>query len=99
VGVSVDPLGEPLGASVFPDGFIVVFDPLIGREGLFLMPAAFPVVVPFIDEPVVAAGPPAAELPPGELPLLCASANVLDSANALAKTIAPSFIVGSSRVC
>jgi hypothetical protein len=29
VGVKVDPLGEPLGASVFPDGFVAVLGALV----------------------------------------------------------------------
>jgi hypothetical protein len=54
-------------------------------------------VVPAIDEPVVVpvvAGP-AAELPPAELPLLCANANVLDSANTPANAIVVSFMIVS----
>ena len=57
-----------------------------------------PVVVPFVDEPVVvplAAGPPAAELPPAEPVPLCASANEPVSANVAANAIVVSFIVVS----
>jgi hypothetical protein len=57
------------------------------------MPVVPPVVPPLIDEPPVvplAAAPPAAE-PPAEPPL-CANANVLDSANAVANAIVVSFI-------
>ena len=51
-----------------------------------------PVVLPFIEPPVVvpvAAGPPAAELPPApaDAPPLCASANVLDRASVEARTV------------
>jgi hypothetical protein len=98
VGVSVDPLGEALGPRVFPDGLWVLF-------GEVTVAPAFPVVVPFIDEPValpVAAEPPAAELPPAEPaaepPPLCASAKVLESASAVANAIVLSFII-SSLVC
>jgi len=60
-----------------------------------------PVVVPFIEDPVVVplpADPPAVELPPAappEDPPLCASANVLESAKAVANAIVVSFIVVS----
>jgi hypothetical protein len=62
-----------------------------------LVPVA-PVVVPFMEPPVVvplAAGPPEEELPPAEF---CASANVLDRANAVASTIVVSLMCRSSRV-
>ena len=60
VGANVDPLGEPVGASVFPEGFMVLLGPL-------RLPLAIPVVepggcaieLPFTDEPVLA--PAAAE--------------------------------------
>jgi hypothetical protein len=93
VGVKVEPLGEAFGPSVLPEGLAVLF-------GLVTAPPApEPVVVPFVDEPVVvplAAEPPAVELPPAEPPEeppLCASANVLDSAKAVASAIVASFIV------
>jgi hypothetical protein len=79
---------------VFPDGLWVLF-------GEVTVAPAFPVVVPFIDEPVVlpvAAEPPAAELPPAEPaaePPLCASAKVLESASAVANAIVPSFMISS----
>jgi hypothetical protein len=83
VGVSVDPLGEALGPRVFPDGLWVLF-------GEVTVVPAFPVVVPFDVEPValpVAAEP--AEVPPplDEAPPACASAKVLESANAVANAI------------
>jgi hypothetical protein len=61
-------------------------------------PAVLPVVIPFVDEPVVvplAAGPPAAELPPAEPVPLCASANEPVSANVAANAIVASFMVVS----
>jgi hypothetical protein len=95
VGANVDPLGEALGPSVLPDGLWVLFG-LAGPRGL--EPGALPVVVPLVDEPVVvplAAGLPAAELPPAEPVPLCASANVLESANAAASAIVASFMIVS----
>ncbi|MDB5606288.1 MAG: hypothetical protein JWP25_3188 [Bradyrhizobium sp.] len=95
----MDPLGEPLGPSVLPDGFMVLFGPVVAP--MFPDPVVRPVVLPFVDEPVVvplAAEPPAVELPPAELPLLCASANVLDSAKAVARAMVVSFMVDSSSI-
>jgi hypothetical protein len=95
VGVSVDPLGEALGPRVFPDGFIVLFGPPADAPLAFPMPVVPPVAPAPTDEPLLvplAAVPPAAEPPPAEPPLLCASANVLDSANAVAKAIVVSFM-------
>jgi hypothetical protein len=106
VGVSVDPLGDALGPSVFPDGFIVVFGPVVApmlpelAVPVFL-PVVLPVALPFIDEPVaapLAAEPPAVELPPAEPPPLCASANVLDNARAVAKAILVSLMIDSFLV-
>jgi hypothetical protein len=100
VGANVDPLGEPLGASVLPDGFMVVLGPLI-RPGVVdpvALPVVPPVVFPFMDEPVVvllAAEPPVVEPPPAVPPLLCASANVLVSASAPANAIVVSLMVVS----
>jgi hypothetical protein len=96
VGVNVEPLGEEFGPSVLPEGLAVLF-------GYVTAPPVpeLPVVVPFIEEPVVvplAAEPPAVELPPAEPPEdppLCASANVLESAKAVASAIVLSFIVVS----
>jgi hypothetical protein len=94
-GASVEPLGEALGPSVFPDGLWVLFG-----EGTEAPPV--PVVVPFAVEPVVlpvAADPPAAEAPPDapleEAPLACASAKVLERAKAVASAIVASFMVVS----
>ena len=59
-------------------------------------PAVLPVVVPFVDEPVVmplAAGAPAAGLPLAEPVPLCASANEPVSANVAATAIVANFIV------
>jgi hypothetical protein len=92
VGVNVEPLGEEFGPSVLPEGLAVLV-------GLLTVPPApeLPVVVPLMEEPVVvplAAEPPAVELPPAEPPL-CASANVLERAKAVASAIVVSFIVVS----
>jgi hypothetical protein len=80
---------------VFPDGLWVLF-------GEVTEAPAFPVVLPFIDEPIelpLAAEPPAAELPPAvppaEAPPACASAKVLESAKAVANAIVLSFMVVS----
>jgi hypothetical protein len=95
VGASVEPLGEALGPRVFPDGLWVLF-------GEVTEAPAFPVVLPFIDEPIelpLAAEPPAAELPPAVLPAeappACASAKVLESAKAVANAIVLNFMVVS----
>jgi hypothetical protein len=98
VGANVDPLGEPFVPSVFPDGFVVLGALLVVAEPVVLpapMPVVPPVVVP-VAPPLMDA-PPVAELAPAELlPLLvCANANVLDSANAVARAIVVSFMVVS----
>jgi hypothetical protein len=54
----------------------------------------FPIGLLFTDDPVVAE-PPAVEPPPAVPPLLCASANVLESASAPANAIVMSFMVVS----
>jgi hypothetical protein len=81
-GVNVEPLGEGL-RSVFPDGFAPLFRAAAALPALLVMPVsavppvALPVVVPPAEDPVVVplvAAPPAAELPPAEPPLDCASA-------------------------
>jgi len=41
VGCNVDPLGEPLGASVFPDGFAVLLGPM--ARPVVAEPGGFPV--------------------------------------------------------
>jgi hypothetical protein len=81
VGVRVDPLGDRLGRRVFPDAFLA------------LLGAVEPVVpdmppVMFIDEPVVVPLIPVVELPL----VVCASANVLVSANAVASAIVVNFM-------
>lgn len=70
----------------------------LGLEPFVIAPPLPPVVLPFIDPLVVvplAAGPPAAELPPadplGELPV-CATAKVVESAMTDAST-ATNFIL------
>ena len=94
MGVNVDPLGEALGPSVLPDGLWVLFGLTTGA--VVVEPAVLPVVVPLVDEPVMAppvVDPPAAELPPAEP--LCATAKPLESANAAVNAIVVSFIVVS----
>jgi hypothetical protein len=94
VGVKVDPLGEPLGASVFPDGFVVVLGALVVPARPTVEPGGFAIPFPFTDEPVVE--PPVLEPAPDVPPLLlCASANVLESASAPANAIVMSFMVAS----
>jgi hypothetical protein len=93
-GVNVDPLGEALGPRVLPDGLAVLLGLVTGLVVVEL--PARPVVVPFMVEPVevpLAAEPPAAVLPPADP--LCASANVLDSAKAVANAIVESLMVVS----
>jgi hypothetical protein len=102
VGASVDPLGEVLGARVFPEGFMEGFvlvlplgEVVPAVEDLVPIPTV-PLPVPLIDEPVaVLPAAPVAE-PPVELPLLCAKARVLDSARAPASAIVVNFMTVSS---
>jgi len=98
LGVSVDPLGEAPAPTVLPDGFILLFGPVAGA----VERAVLPVVPLLIDEPVAvppAAGLPTAEVPPAEPLPLWASANVLDSARAVASVMVESFMVVSSLAC
>jgi hypothetical protein len=60
-------------------------------------PEAPPLVPPFVELPP-AVGAPDMEPPPALPPELCASAKVLVSANAVARTIVFIFMVISSRV-
>jgi hypothetical protein len=96
VGVMVEPLGDAFGLRSLP----------LGLRGLVLFipaePDVPPVVLPFIDEPLVlplAEEPPAALPPPAPdpEPPACASANVLDNANAAASAIVLIFMIVSSR--
>jgi hypothetical protein len=85
VGVNVDPLGEPLGMSVFPEAFL---GPLGAIEPVVPDPVMFidePVVVPLV--PVV--GTP---VPVVGTPAVCASANVLESAKTVASAIVVRFM-------
>jgi hypothetical protein len=88
VGVNVDPLGEPLGISVFPEAFL---GPLGAIEPVLPDPVLPDPVIPdpvvFIDEPVVVP-----LIPVVGLPVVCASANVLESARAVASAIVVSFM-------
>ena len=85
MGANVDPLGEPLGISVFPEAFLGplgAIEPVVPDPLLFI---AEPVVVPLV--PVV--GPP---VPVVGTPAVCASANVLESAKAVASAIVVRFM-------
>jgi hypothetical protein len=93
VGAKVDPLGDELGASVLPEGFVGLG---VATPGL-VAPVALPVVVPVVEEPVAAplmdpAGG-AAPAPLVPLLLLCARASVLVSASAPANVSVTSFMV------
>ena len=85
VGANVDPLGEGLAPIVLPDGFMV----LLGADGEL---AALPVAAPLVDELGELA---AVELPLAVPLLLCANANVMDSANAHANATVVIFMVVS----
>ena len=80
-----------MGASVFPDGFMVLLGFCVAVP--VVLPDPIPVVprvevpVPLIDAPPVEAP---AELPVA--PLDCASANVEDSANAVARAMVVNFM-------
>ena len=83
-----------MGPRVLPDGLAVLLG-LVSGLVVVELPAR-PVVVPFMVEPVevpLAAEPPAAVLPPADP--LCASANVPDSAQAVANSIVESLMVVS----
>jgi hypothetical protein len=101
VGVSVEPLGEAPAPTVLPDGFMVFGPPGVvpAAPVLLLVPAALP-VVPLMEEPGLLVPPvvappvaPEEEPAPAEPPLLCASANVLESARAVASAIVEIFMV------
>jgi hypothetical protein len=74
VGVIVDPLGEPLGARVLPEGFMVLLEPVVlPTDGAGALPTEDPPtddpapdVPPFAEEP--AEVPP--EVPPPAAPPL-----------------------------
>jgi hypothetical protein len=94
-------------APAAPEPIPVVPTALLGGPLLTLLPGErpslgplFPVVLPFIELPVVvelAACPPDAELPPALLPApvpgLCANATVPDNASAAARANVLSFMV------
>lgn len=84
---------------LFPDGFRLLFAPAAAPPALKFgfvpdeVPGAAPVVVPFIDDPVVVplvAVPPVAEPPPAEPAPLCAKATVLEIASA---TTSPMLLI------
>ena len=89
-----------------PDGFCALFLPAEILPAPLLippmpvpvvpLPAVPPVVDPLVVEPaapVLTAGPPAPELPPPALPLLCANANGPATTSAAAKTIIAGFMM------
>jgi hypothetical protein len=89
---------------LLPDGLYWLFAPAAALPALLFTPPVveLPVVVLFVDEPVVvplAADPPALELPPAEPPPLCAIANVLVSASAVANPIVTSLMVDIHLGC
>jgi hypothetical protein len=87
----VDPLAEPFGLSVLPDGL------LPRGELMVLAPAVLPVPMPVVplpvDDPLMAAPPVEVPAPAPAAPPAWASANVLDKANADARTIVLIFMV------
>jgi hypothetical protein len=102
--VSVDPLGEEPAPMVLPDGFVVVVEPgAVERDAPepVVLPEVPMLPVPLTEEPVLAppVAPPAAEPAPAEPPLLCANANVLESARAVASAIVETFMVASFLRC
>ena len=85
-----------MGASVFPDGFMGLFGFCVAVPLLVPVPDPIPVVPPVVVPvvlPLIEA-PPVVELPaePPAAPPACASANVLDSANAVARAMVVSFM-------
>ena len=88
---SADPAtGAPWELASFAEGMEL---PVVALFPSFFMAAPPPVVLPFMESPVVvllAAGPPALESPPAVL--ACANANVLESANAVARAIVLIFM-------
>jgi hypothetical protein len=70
LGVNVDPLGEPLGASVFPDGFMVVLEPpVVPLVRPTVEPGGLLIEFPVADEPVLGATElPAPDVPADEPP-------------------------------
>ena len=88
---------------LLPDGLYWLLAPAAALPALLFAPLVeLPVVVLFVDEPVVvplAADPPALELPPAEPPPLWANANVLASASAAANPIVTSLMVDIHLRC
>ena len=83
---------------LFPEGFRLLFAPAAAPPALKfgLVPGEAPVVVPFIDDPVVVplvAVPPVAKLPPAEPLPFWAKARVLESASAAASPMLQNFMM------
>jgi hypothetical protein len=102
VGVSVDPLGEELGPTVLPDGFMVELEPLDEPAVLPVVLPLPPMVVPLdpvapelvpmeLPPPIPAAPPPAPPAPPPPPPA-CANAKVEPRVRIEAKAIVLSFM-------
>jgi hypothetical protein len=95
VGVKVDPLGELFGESVLPEGFLTLLEPV--AIPLVAEPVVPPVRAPLapvpIEPPPLTEGLPPPETPPADPPpLVCAIANVLESASVAANAIVVSFM-------
>jgi hypothetical protein len=96
VGVNVEPLGDELGPTVLPEGFIVELDPL-ADPGVVPVVLPLPLIVLPLPLPVVpeAALPPPPAVPPlaPPAPPACANAKVEARAIPVANAIVVSFIV------
>jgi hypothetical protein len=99
LGASLEPLGDELGPTVLPDGFMLVLDPLLD-PGVVPVELPLPLNVlplePVVPELMPAEPPAPAPVPPPAPPPVpppaCASANVLDSANAVVNAIVLNFM-------
>jgi hypothetical protein len=91
VGANVDPLGLRMGARVFPEGF-----PTLGPGTAPVVPGVLHVGMLFTDEPTDGAtDEPTDGATTDPPPKVCASANVLVRANAVASAIVVSFMAVS----
>jgi hypothetical protein len=91
VGLMVDPLGEVLGPTVLPDGFMALLAPLLADEPVVpVADGAAPVVLALVLLGLAAEAPP---VPPA--PLACAKASVELRARADASAMVANFMRGS----